>query len=76
MTRNSTVIMPMDIHKQAIEKKYRQVEFQRQAIRTKAMRSALRLCFHAIDRTFIYTKLPLIVDLTDIKSSIVLKFNW
>ena len=47
--------MPMDIHKQAIEKKYRQVEFERQAIRTKAMRSALRLCLHAVDRTFIYT---------------------
>ena len=56
-------------------KKYRQVEFERQAIRTKAMRSALRLCLHAIDRTFIYT-VPLIVDLTDIKSSIVLMFNW
>ena len=65
----------MDIHKQAIEKKYRQVEFERQAIRTKAMRSALRLCLHAVDRTFIYT-VPLIVDLTDIKSSIVLMFNW
>ena len=56
-------------------KKYRQVEFERQAIRTKAMRSALRLCLHAVDRTFIYT-VPLIVDLTDIKSSIVLMFNW
>ena len=56
-------------------KKYRQVEFERQAIRTKAMRSALRLCLHTVDRTFIYT-VPLIVDLTDIKSSIVLMFNW
>ena len=37
-------------------KKYRQVEFERQAIRTKAMRSALRLCLHAVDWTFIYTK--------------------
>ena len=36
-------------------KKYRQVEFERQAIRTKAMRSALRLCLHAVDQTFIYT---------------------
>ena len=42
MTRNSTVIMPMDIHKQAVEKKYWQVEFERQAIRTKAMRSTSR----------------------------------
>ena len=52
MTRNSTAVMPMDIHKQAIEKKKcRQVEFERQAIRTKAMRSALRLCLHTVDRT-------------------------
>ena len=34
-------------------KKYRQVEFERQAIRTKAMKSALRLCLHAVDRTFV-----------------------
>ena len=40
MTRNSTAIMPMDNHKQAIEKKCRDIEFERQAVRTKAMRSA------------------------------------
>ena len=56
MTRNSTAIMPMDIHKQAIGKKNcRQVEFERQAVRTKATRSTLRLCLHTVDRTFIYT---------------------
>ena len=54
MTRNLTAIMPMDIHKQAIEKSCRQVEFERQAVRTKATRSALRLCLHIVDRTFIY----------------------
>ena len=56
MTRNSTATMPMDIHKQAIGKKNcRQVEFERQAVRTKATRSTLRLCLHTVDRTFIYT---------------------
>ena len=75
MTRNSTAIMPMDIHKQAIGKKNcHQVEFERQAVRTKATRSALRLCLHTVDQTFIY-KLPFIVDLTDIKSWIVFKFS-
>ena len=57
MTRNSTAIMPMTIHKQAIEtKNCRQVEFERQAVRTKATRSTLRLCLHTVNRTFIYTK--------------------
>ena len=62
MTRNSTAIMPMDIHKQAIEKKKNcpQVEFERQAVRTKATRSALRLCLHTVDRTFIYTNFLLL----------------
>ena len=55
MTRNSTAIMPMDIHKQAIGKQNcHQVEFERQAVRTKATRSALRLCLHTVDQTFIY----------------------
>ena len=60
MTRNSTAIMPMDIHKQAIEKKCREVEFERQTVRTKATRSALRLCLHTVDRTFIYTNFLLL----------------
>ena len=34
---------------------YRQVELERQPIRTKATRSALRLCLHTIDHTFIHT---------------------
>ena len=54
-------------------KKCREVEFERQAVRTKATRSALRLCLDTVDRTFIYTNL--IVDLTDIKSWIVFKFR-
>ena len=33
------------------KKKCRQVEFERQAIRTMAMRSALRLCLHTVNRT-------------------------
>ena len=73
--RNSTAIMPMVIHKQAIEKKSRQVEFERQAVRTKATKSALRLCLHTVDRTFILHKLPFIVNLTDIKSWIVFKLR-
>ena len=61
MTRNSTAIMPMDIHKQAIGKKNcHQVEFERQAVRTKATRSALRLCLHTVDQTFIYTNFLLL----------------
>ena len=75
MTRNSTAIMPMDILKQAIEKKSQQVEFERQAVRTKATRSALRLCLHTVDRTFILHKLLFIVNLTDIKSWIVFKLR-
>ena len=56
MTRNSTAIMLMTIHKQAIKtKKCRQVEFKRQAVRTKAMRSTLRFCLHTVNRTFTYT---------------------
>ena len=42
------------------KKKCRQVEFKRQAVRTKAMRSILRLCLHTIDRTFIYTNFILL----------------
>ena len=61
MTRNSTAIMPMDIRKQAIKKKNcPQVEFERQAVRKKATRSALRLCLHTVDRTFIYTNFLLL----------------
>ena len=39
----------MDIHKQAIKKKYRQVELERQAVRTKATRSAF--CLHTVNQT-------------------------
>ena len=42
------------------KKKYRQVEFKRQAIRTKAIRSASRLCLHTVDRTFIYANFLLL----------------
>ena len=42
------------------KKKCRQVEFERQAVRTKATRSALRLCLHTVDRTFIYTNFLLL----------------
>ena len=59
------------------KKKCREVEFERQAVRTKVARSAFRLCLHTVDRTFICTNFLLlsIVDLTDIKSSIVFKFS-
>ena len=42
------------------KKKCRQVEFKRQAVRTKATRSALRLCLHTVDQTVIYTNLLLL----------------
>ena len=68
MTRNSTAIMPMDIHKQAIEKKCREVEFERQAVRTTGYEKRLETLF-TYRRSNIYLhKLPFIVDLTDIKS--------
>ena len=38
----------------------REVEFERQAVRIKATRSALRLCLHSVDRTFIYTNFLLL----------------
>ena len=60
VTRNSTAIMLMDIHKQAIEKKKWEVKLERQAVRTKATRNALRLCLHTVDRTFIYTNFLLL----------------
>ena len=41
-------------------KKFWQVEFERQTVRTKATRSALRLCLHTVDRTFIYTNFLLL----------------
>ena len=37
-----------------------QMEFERQTVRTKATRSALRLCLHTVDRTFIYTNFLLL----------------
>ena len=42
--RHSTVIMPIDIHKQAIEKRNWQVEFERQAEEQKQREATLRLC--------------------------------
>ena len=56
-------------------KKNRQVEFKRQAVRTKATRSAVRLCLHIVDRNIYLHKLPFIVNLADKKSWIVFKFN-
>ena len=52
-----------DGHSQAGNRKKKncpQVEFERQAVRTKATRSALRLCLHTVDRTFIYTNFLLL----------------
>ena len=55
-------------------KKCREVEFERQAVRTKATRSALRLCLHSVDRTFIYTNF-LLLWIWHLKSWIVFKFR-
>ena len=38
----------------------REVEFERQAVRTKATRSSLRLCLHTVNWTFIYTNFLLL----------------
>ena len=47
--RHSTVIMLMDIHKQAIEKRnYWQVEFERQAEEQKQREATLRLCLYKL----------------------------
>ena len=70
----SFAIMPMNIHKQAIEKKFLEVEFERQAVRTNPTISALRLCLHRRSNIYLH-KLPFTVDLTDIKSWIVFKFR-
>ena len=59
-------------HKQAIEKKFLEVEFERQAVRTKATISALFT--HCRSNIYLH-KLPFTVDLTDIKSWIVFKFR-
>ena len=64
--RHSTVIMPMDVHKQAIEKRNWQVEFERQAEEQKQREAPLRLCLY---------KLPFILDFTDKKLWIAFKFN-
>ena len=56
--RHSTVIMPMDIHKQALGKRIWQVEFERQAEEQKQQEATLRLCLH---------KLPFILDFTQKK---------
>ena len=37
-------------------KKNQQVEFERQTVRTKATKIALRLCLHTVDQTFIFTQ--------------------
>ena len=41
-------------------KKKWEVKLERQAVRTKATRNALRLCLHTVDRTFIYTNFLLL----------------
>ena len=64
----------VNIHKQAIEKKFLEVEFERQAVRTNPTISALRLCLHRRSNIYLH-KLPFTVDLTDIKSWIVFKFR-
>ena len=46
--RHSTVITPMDIHKQAIEKRNWQVEFERQANEQKPREATLRLCLYKL----------------------------
>ena len=46
MTSNSTRIKPMDIYKQEVEKKLAS-RIRKTSQRTKAMRSALRLCSHS-----------------------------
>ena len=46
--------------KQQFSYKQWEVEFERQAVRIKATRSALRLCLHSVDRTFIYTNFLLL----------------
>ena len=56
------------------KKKCRQVEFEKQAIRTKAMRSALRLCLPTVYQTFIYTNF-LLLWIWQIKSWTVFKFS-
>ena len=64
--RHSTVIMLMDVHKQAIEKRNWQVEFKRQAEEQKQREATLRLCLY---------KFPFILDFTDKKLWIAFKFN-
>ena len=46
--RHSTVIMLMDIHEQAIEKRNWQVEFERQAEEQKQREATLRLCLYKL----------------------------
>ena len=53
-------------------KKFLEVEFERQAVKTKAMISALFT--HRRSNIYLH-KLPFTVDLTDIKSWIVFKFR-
>ena len=62
--------MPMDIHKQAIQKKCRQVE-----IENKGNEKHLETLFTHCRLNIYLHKVPFIVDLTDIKSWIVFKFS-
>ena len=76
MTRNSTVIMPMDIHKQAIEEKKLSPSWIRKTSRKKKSNEKRLETLFTHRRSNIYLhKLPFIVDLTDIKSWIVFKFS-
>ena len=75
MTRNPTAIMPIDIRKQAIEKKISASWILKTSCNNKSNEKRLETLFTHRQLNIYLHKLPFIVDLTDIKSWIVFKFN-